>query len=109
MDGRIILSMILAGLQFFLINSDKISSKATFELVSNESQGPMININDRSFHQCSMTSENCNFVVKNTETNKYTRYNNEADIPRGTKNLVIFKKVKRGMIYNWHFNSLFML
>ena len=102
MDRRIILCMILSDLQILLINSGRISSKATFELVSSDSQGPMININDRSFHQCSLTSDNCNFVVRNTETNKYTRYANEAEIPKRTKNLVIFKKVKRGMIFIWH-------
>lgn len=105
MDRKLTLCIMLAGFQVLMISTGKIPSKAAFELFSGENQGSTTNLLDKSFHQCSMASEDCNFVVKNTHTNKYSRYANEAQIPKGRNNLVIFKKAQRGMILICTFTS----
>ena len=69
----------------------KDNSKAIYELYFGESQGKMMSLMDKIFHQCSL-EDDCNFVAKNTKHNSFKKYSQEADLPKDKKTLIVFKK-----------------
>ena len=68
-----------------------------FEVIHNP-YVELTSIFHKSFHQCSKSSP-CNFVVKDTTTNKYETHNNESDITQDRRKLIIWK---RKSILNFH-------
>eukprot|EP00112_Aurelia_sp_Birch-Aquarium-sp1_P001270 Seg1132.1 transcript_id=Seg1132.1/GoldUCD/mRNA.D3Y31 product="Xylosyltransferase oxt" protein_id=Seg1132.1/GoldUCD/D3Y31 len=97
MTRILILNLIIACNEvFFICNSAKDSSKATFEVFP-EGQYFKANLFDKSFHQCSMEGD-CNFVAENLKTSIHLKYKNEDHLPKDRKNFAIFKKRRSEMI-----------
>ena len=51
----------------------------------------------KSFHQCSITAY-CNYVIKNSTTERFSIYNSSADLPLNTTGHRIWKKLYHGKL-----------
>eukprot|EP00112_Aurelia_sp_Birch-Aquarium-sp1_P006493 Seg1716.15 transcript_id=Seg1716.15/GoldUCD/mRNA.D3Y31 product="Fibrinogen C domain-containing protein 1" protein_id=Seg1716.15/GoldUCD/D3Y31 len=79
-----------------LINISRAKQQGTFfEEIESEThkEGTVTNLFHKSFHQCGK-EESCNFVIKNLETDKYSKVEKISELPTNRTKFRTWKKVE---------------